>query len=420
MVSEASRVRIREGPDGADLDIEPMSRPKLAFVHDLPVGGAKRNFHSMLPLLAEKFDITVFEFDRPDQPVFAISGTPGQKHIFPAPSLGSTKMLKIPLLGQMLLDLYLVRFYRRITLELRKGAFDAVIVTQSRIINTPPLLRMLEPPIIYACHEPTRVLYEPYQYRSESPRRKLFRKLHSFVSHGFARRRERYLISKARVMLANSYYSAEVFYRLFGRPSVVAYPGVDGNVFRIQTAVRRDTVLSIGSLDIVKGHDFVIECLARVPREIRPSLCIVCPLGSLSESESAYLVALAERLGITIEIVSNISDEELALRYASAIATVFCPRLEPFGLVSVEAMACGCPVLALAEGGLRETVVDGETGFLLPRNPDAFAEKLVLLIQNDAERQRLGSNGARHTRAKFSWASHASAASEAIAQALKR
>jgi glycosyltransferase involved in cell wall biosynthesis len=400
-----------------DGDQRRMNRPKLALVQDLPVGGAKRAFGAMLSVLAKDCDITVFEFDRSDQSVFALSASGVQTRSFPAPALSSTRLLKIPLLGLILVDLYLRAYYRRIVAEIHNGSFDVVMVTQSRITNTPPVLGMLEPPVIYACHEPTRVLYEPYYARESAPRR-LLRKLHNAANHWFARLRERRLISNATVVLANSYYSAEVFYRLFQRPAVVAYPGVDGEVFARVPGPVSSYVLSVGSLDMVKGHDFVLECVGRIPRDLRPDVVIICPHGTDSEAESAHLRQLARTLGVNLDILSGISDDQLVQRYSGALATVFCSRLEPFGLVSIEAMACGCPVLALAEGGLRETVVDGETGFLLPRDPDAFAAKLLLLIGSACERKRLGANGARHVRQKFTWERCAQSAREAIAASL--
>jgi glycosyltransferase involved in cell wall biosynthesis len=415
---ETALVRMTEGPIN-QTDSEGPRRRRLALVHDLPVGGAKRHISAMLDLLAEQFDVTVFEFDRPDRTVCEIGpGTTSRKAVFPAPPYSLRFLSKVPVAGQMAMDLALSAYYRPIADAVNRGGFDATFVTQSRITNTPPLLAMLETPIIYGCQEPTRVLYEPYRVRAESPIRKSLRVLHNWVTHPFLRRRERRLVQRAHALVANSSYSAEVLDRLFERKAVVAYPGVHGEIFKYARAASPKGVLSVGSLDIVKGHDFVIECVARVPREHRPSLTIICPRGTHSTDEALYLERMARARDVAVEIVSGISDDELAARYANAIALLFAARLEPFGLVCIEAMACGCPVLTVEEGGPRETVIDGVTGFVLPRDPDSFAQRLLQLIQDVELRHRLGANGARHVREQFTWKRNASDTAVAIAQAL--
>lgn len=80
------------------------------------------------------------------------------------------------------------------------------------------------------------------------------------------------------------------------------------------------------------------------------------------------------------------------------------PWYEPFGITPVEAMACRRPVVGSDTGGIRYTVVDGETGFRVPpRNPDALAEKLAVLAQDRQLCARMGNAGALRARALFTW-----------------
>ena len=81
---------------------------------------------------------------------------------------------------------------------------------------------------------------------------------------------------------------------------------------------------------------------------------------------------------------------------------VYAPRLEPFGLAPLEAGACALPVVAVAEGGVRETVIDGETGLVSHAKPDLFAECIDAITGDSQLATRLGENGRRRVETSFS------------------
>jgi glycosyltransferase involved in cell wall biosynthesis len=117
--------------------------------------------------------------------------------------------------------------------------------------------------------------------------------------------------------------------------------------------------------------------------------------------EEARLRALAEELGVNVEIRVGISDGELADLYASAVATLYLASLEPFGLVALEAQACGCPVIVAAEGGLPETIVDGVTGWKAPRDPATVAA-MVDRLDDRRLRERISTAAREHAR-RYTW-----------------
>jgi glycosyltransferase involved in cell wall biosynthesis len=97
------------------------------------------------------------------------------------------------------------------------------------------------------------------------------------------------------------------------------------------------------------------------------------------------------------------ADVPALLRSADVVACV--PWYEPFGIVPLEAMACGVPVVGAAVGGLLDSVVDGETGLLVPpRDPAATAAALGRVLADEELRLRLGRAAAEHVATRFGWA----------------
>jgi glycosyltransferase involved in cell wall biosynthesis len=95
------------------------------------------------------------------------------------------------------------------------------------------------------------------------------------------------------------------------------------------------------------------------------------------------------------------ADVPALLRSADVVAC--CPWYEPFGIVAVEAMACGRPVVASAVGGLAESIVDGKTGLLVPpRRPDRIASAIERLLRDGRMRARFGRAGALRAR-RYGW-----------------
>jgi glycosyltransferase involved in cell wall biosynthesis len=107
---------------------------------------------------------------------------------------------------------------------------------------------------------------------------------------------------------------------------------------------------------------------------------------------------------VELQVRRITDDRELVQLYRGARVFVYAAEREPLGLAPLEAMACGTPVVAVAEGGVRETVVDNVTGWLVERDVDAFAACLGTLLGDSAARERMAEAGPEHVRA--SWSSH--------------
>jgi D-inositol-3-phosphate glycosyltransferase len=131
------------------------------------------------------------------------------------------------------------------------------------------------------------------------------------------------------------------------------------------------------------------------------------PARRLAEDpEARRLTDLARRLGVAdrVRLLGQVAPRDLPALYRSADLVVCVPWYEPFGIVPLEAMACGVPVVASAVGGLVDTVVDGVTGVHVPpRRPDVLAGALAGLLADPRRRAALGAAGVRRARDRYRW-----------------
>ena len=141
--------------------------------------------------------------------------------------------------------------------------------------------------------------------------------------------------------------------KFYGRSSEVIYPGVDTDFFRPDSRNRGTFYLIVSALVPQKRIDLAVDAFSRLNKPL-----IVAGDGPLRQS-------LQKRSGQTVTFLGQVSDAKVRDLYQEARALVF-PGLEDFGLVPVEAQSCGCPVIALGQGGAAETVQDGIGGILFP------------------------------------------------------
>ncbi|MBO4163843.1 MULTISPECIES: glycosyltransferase [Micromonospora] len=181
----------------------------------------------------------------------------------------------------------------------------------------------------------------------------------------------------------------------------------------------RPRVLTVGRLVERKGFQTVIRAMALVP----DAECLVVggpPAGLLETDPYARrLRALAGTCGVAdrVRLVGAVPREEMGRWYRSADVLVAAPWYEPFGLTPLEAMACGVPVVGTAVGGIRDTVVDGVTGDLVPaRDPQALAAALGSLLGDRIRRFGYATAALQRARHSYSWATAADRLAEVYAE----
>jgi D-inositol-3-phosphate glycosyltransferase len=164
-------------------------------------------------------------------------------------------------------------------------------------------------------------------------------------------------------------------------------------------------LLSVGRMVARKGVDDAIRMLSRLPGT---ELVIAGgpPADRLPhDAEYRRLRGIADerKLLDRVRFIGTVPHEDLPSLMASVRAVVCLPWYEPFGIVPLEAMACGTPVIGTAVGGMLDTVIDGKTGYLLPpRDPIAAARAALRVIEDDQRWRRMSTAGISHA-ARYTW-----------------
>lgn len=168
----------------------------------------------------------------------------------------------------------------------------------------------------------------------------------------------------------------------------------------------RPRILAVGRLVPRKNFDTMIRALPAI-RNAELLIAGGPPMTQLdSDPEARRLLALADQLGVAnrVHLLGACRHEDMPALYRSADVVACTPRYEPFGIVPLEAMACGVPVIASAVGGLTDTVVDDVTGRLVPpQDPAACAEAAKAILGDSFMASGLGSAGRDRAQSRYSW-----------------
>lgn len=175
---------------------------------------------------------------------------------------------------------------------------------------------------------------------------------------------------------------------------------------------RAHRILSVGRLVPRKGVDLVIEALALLDKRDVTDIeleIVGGPGGSDSsvlDPEIQRLTQLATQLGVAdrVHLRGRLTQNEMPAMLRSADAVVCAPWYEPFGIVPLESMACGVPVIAAAVGGLIDSVVNGVTGMHVPpRDAEALAATIDRLVHDPDTVKALGTAGRARMKSRYSW-----------------
>ena len=317
-------------------------------------------------------------------------------------------------LGAILWTMHKVkRELERLASVINATEYDFVHIDQYPSCRTIGILPYLRRPNVVYSHEPSLVRYEEFSRGTSldqnSARKGFYQSLcdvASKLSTHVLNRRDIIQTKLARIILTNSYFSKEIFFQRYGCHSKVCHPGVDCSAFGLAISPVEPMVLSAGRIIRLKQHHLVIEAVALIERTQRPRVVIATPEHierSVDPRYSEELVQLAKDRDVDLTVRYRPSQLELASLYSQTLALVFVPIMVPFGLVAIEAMASGTPVIGIKEAAIRESVIDGATGILVDRDAGQIAAAITQLQQHKETRAEMSRQAVEHVRAHWTW-----------------
>src|SRR3989344_2614832 len=355
---------------------------KLAVFHNLPEGGAHIALYEQVKRLANHHAIDLFS-------LVSLEGEYSLRPLCKKIFLFPYEVMKKESHGFSRLRRDLASFtvlrkvHREIARQIDGGGYEIAFVHPDRLTQAPYLLRYLQTPSVYYCQEPLRIGYE-YELRlreAVGPIKQGYEKLNRLTRKLIDRTKAR----AATKIICASHYVKEYIAQVYGTKAEVCALGVDTEVFKPLPVMKKGGVLFIGHRARIDGYDLLIGAIAKIPSNQRPRLTVI---------------------NQTVRGAFKRNQKEMALAYNSAVITICAAVLEPFGLVALESMSCGTPVIAVREWGYRETVLDGKTGFLVERNPGNLAQKIEELIANPEKARRMGVAARAEVEKNWTWDHH--------------
>lgn len=228
------------------------------------------------------------------------------------------------------------------------------------------------------------------------------------------------ILKDATLIFANSEYTKSVVLGRFGGAEgkvTVINPGVDPDMFKpgLDTSAIKQkygigddrVILTVGRLVPKKNHDHVLRALPEVLQKIPNLKYLIVGSGP----EEAQLKEVARQLGISKQVIFTGAIEHASLPPYYCLSNVFvmpscvaADNFESFGIVFIEASACGKPVIGSKTGGISDAVVDGVTGLLVePDDPKKIAQALIRLLTDEQFALTLGKNGRARTESELTW-----------------
>lgn len=345
----------------------------IAIFHEVDFGGARRTIDEFAKRLNKLFDLDLYYIDDKEEKGLGKN----YKNVFYYPffpKFWKGKNWKIRLYKDTIELFKLYKLHKEIAHDIKLKNYDYIFVHPSKFTQAPFLLRLLKNKCIYYCQEPSRIVYD--KDLSSLSFVKFHKKLYEFFIRKIRKRIDLGNIKSASQILTNSKFSKNFIKKSYQISAKVCYLGVDTNTFKPQNVDKSYDALFIGNKD--KGYKLLIDAL------------------KLFKKKPKIKTIFREK-------GQSITDKDLVVIYNKSKILVALNRNEPFGLIPLEAMACGIPVIAIWEGGYKESIINNRTGFLISRNPVELYNKISQIINDEKLRMYLGKNAKENVLKNWTW-----------------
>lgn len=213
--------------------------------------------------------------------------------------------------------------------------------------------------VVWYCHEPSAFIHSPIWINALSNK---FMKQGAKVLNPFLKRKDIELEKQNNTVICNSYFTKEQYERTYKKKAcTVIYPPCPIKNVHIEKN-KENYVLTVCRLSKFKNVDLLIRTIKTLSNDLPD--CKLMIVGDGEEKEQLMKITNDLNLEKQILFLGSKSHEQLIKLYQKAKVTIICSHEETFGLVPVESMICGTPVIAHCSGGPRETIRHGNTGYL--------------------------------------------------------
>ena len=376
-----------------------MEKKSAIIIHpDLGIGGAERLVVDIaLALEHEDYDVKFYTSHH--DPTHCFPETKGRFQVFV-----HGDFIPRTILGYFYIFFAMLRsIYLTIITAWYTNA-DIYIVDQISI--GVPILKLFNKKVLFYCHFPDK-----YLSKKGSSLKQLYRKPFDWL--------EEKCMAAADKIVVNSYFTQSRYEAAF--PSHTSTPQVlyptynpileekmEGVSPFEQDPKEKYWFVSINRYEAKKHHDVAIEALALLPEELKKDVRVIIAGGYDSiVKENAevydYLEKRAKELKVEdhVSLLKNFKNEEREYLFQKATAVLYTPQFEHFGIVPLEAMIKGVPVIACNNGGPTETVQDKETGLLCDGEKEGFAQAIEFMCTNEEKRNEMRGKAKKLTKEKF-------------------
>lgn len=338
---------------------------KILFYSNLPYGGAKQLSQALLRYIQNRAKIVELREDFHPKNLFELL----EYAIFKAPHVHRDM--------------------------LATNSYDVLLANHSWITKSPHLLRYSKKPTIYLCHD---VLSEYYDAKFKK-RRTIKSKIVDLLRLPIRTIDKQNVLNSSKLsIVANSLYEANFIKKVYKINPTVIYPGIDLKKFtpktRTTTKKIAKKILTVGSLNRQKNQLYLLKAINTLSNKEKKHLKITM-VGNGGEKQYVELLnTYARKNGIDLCIKQNVSNKQLLKEYQNADIFSFTPISEPFGLVVLEAMATGLPLITITgNGGYQEILPTNCVIYSKGNSPKHYGKDIFKLIYDQKMRRIMKNYG---------------------------